>query len=92
MTLSQLKMKEFLKYLENFKFAGSHISAVRVTATVMAGKMFNIPIVGTMPLVGNDVLKRFDNPHEYYVDLSKESWSIKQELIKKYRKIEDSEE
>lgn len=48
MILSQLKMKEILNYLENFKFTGSHISGVRVTAMVMAGKMLNIPIIDTM--------------------------------------------
>lgn len=28
-----------------------------------------------------DELKRFENPHEYYVDLSKRLWDIKQELL-----------
>ncbi len=27
---------------------------------------------------------RFENPHEYYVDLSKELWELKDQLIKKY--------
>lgn len=30
-------------------------------------------------------VKRFSNPHEYYVDLSEKLWFIKQELIMKYR-------
>ena len=29
-------------------------------------------------------VKRFSNPHKYYVDLSQELWFIKQELIQKY--------
>ena len=29
-----------------------------------------------------DEVKRFENPHTYYVDLSKKLWDIKQELIK----------
>ena len=31
-------------------------------------------------------VKRFDNPHEYYVDLSSKLWDIKHTLIKKYKK------
>ncbi|MBQ3054110.1 MAG: nicotinate phosphoribosyltransferase [Clostridia bacterium] len=31
-----------------------------------------------------DEVKRFDNPHKYYVDLSKKLWNIKQELLDKY--------
>ena len=31
-----------------------------------------------------DEVKRFENPHEYYVDLSKDLWNIKQELLNKY--------
>ncbi|MBQ8758675.1 MAG: nicotinate phosphoribosyltransferase, partial [Clostridia bacterium] len=29
-----------------------------------------------------DEVKRFENPHKYYVDLSEKLWSIKMELIK----------
>jgi len=29
-----------------------------------------------------DEVKRFDNPHKYYVDLSQKLWDIKQELLK----------
>jgi len=32
-----------------------------------------------------DEVKRFDNPHTYYVDLSQKLWDIKQELLKKKR-------
>ncbi|AAK79745.1 nicotinate phosphoribosyltransferase [Clostridium acetobutylicum] len=32
-----------------------------------------------------DEVKRFVNPHKYYVDLSMELWHVKQELIQKYR-------
>ena len=28
-----------------------------------------------------DEVKRFDNPHIYYVDLSDELWNIKQDLL-----------
>ena len=28
-----------------------------------------------------DEVKRFDNPHNYYVDLSEKLWKIKQELL-----------
>ncbi len=31
-----------------------------------------------------DEVKRFENPQEYYVDLSKPLWDIKQELLNKY--------
>jgi len=31
-----------------------------------------------------DEVKRFENPHEYYVDLSKDLWNMKQELLNKY--------
>lgn len=31
-----------------------------------------------------DEVKRFENPHRYYVDLSKEMWDIKQNLLDKY--------
>lgn len=31
-----------------------------------------------------DEVKRFENPHEYYVDLSKPLWDVKQELLDKY--------
>jgi len=30
-----------------------------------------------------DEIKRFENPHEYYVDLSQKLWDIKQELLRK---------
>ncbi len=30
-----------------------------------------------------DEVKRFDNPHNYYVDLSKKLWDIQQELLRK---------
>ena len=33
-----------------------------------------------------DEVKRFENPHKYYVDLSQSLWDIKQELLKKYSK------
>ncbi len=32
-------------------------------------------------------VKRFDNPHIYYVDLSPKLWDLKNELIHKYKKI-----
>lgn len=31
-----------------------------------------------------DEVKRFENPHEYYVDLSKSLWELKNELLDKY--------
>ena len=31
-----------------------------------------------------DELKRFENPHKYYVDLSKKLWTIKNELLQSY--------
>ncbi|MBU3158697.1 nicotinate phosphoribosyltransferase [Clostridium frigoris] len=36
-----------------------------------------------------DEVKRFSNPHKYFVDLSQELWLVKQELIKKYRNLEE---
>ena len=30
-----------------------------------------------------DEVKRFDNPHNYYVDLSQKLWDIKQDLLRK---------
>ena len=30
-----------------------------------------------------DEVKRFDNPHSYYVDLSQKLWDIKYDLLKK---------
>ncbi len=33
-----------------------------------------------------DEVKRFENPHTYYVDLSQRLWDTKHELINKYRK------
>jgi nicotinate phosphoribosyltransferase len=29
-----------------------------------------------------DEVKRFENPHNYYVDLSQKLWDIKQDLLK----------
>lgn len=37
-------------------------------------------------------VRRFSNPHKYYVDLSLELWLIKQELIKRYKNSEDENE
>jgi len=34
-------------------------------------------------------VKRFSNPHKYYVDLSQQLWLLKKELIKKYRNLEE---
>ena len=31
-----------------------------------------------------DEVKRFENPHKYYVDLSQDLWDIKNELLKKF--------
>ena len=33
-----------------------------------------------------DELKRFENPHKYYVDLSEKLWNIKLDLINKHTK------
>lgn len=33
-----------------------------------------------------DEVKRFENPHKYYVDLSQSLWDIKHDLLKKYSK------
>lgn len=33
-----------------------------------------------------DEVKRFENPHKYYVDMSKPLWDIKNELLNKYSK------
>ena len=32
-----------------------------------------------------DEVKRFENPHVFYVDLSQKLWDIKQELLRKNR-------
>ena len=32
-----------------------------------------------------DEVKRFENPHKYYVDLSQKLWDIKQELLRQRR-------
>ena len=32
-----------------------------------------------------DEVKRFENPHKYYVDLSQKLWDIKQELLRERR-------
>ncbi|MEG0774982.1 hypothetical protein, partial [Clostridium sp.] len=32
-----------------------------------------------------DELKRFENPHKYYVDLSEKLWQVKNNLIEQYR-------
>lgn len=32
-------------------------------------------------------IKRFDNPHTYYVDLSQKLWDLRNDLIHKYKKI-----
>ncbi len=34
-----------------------------------------------------DEVKRFENPHEYYVDLSKPLWDMKQRLLNEYQTI-----
>ena len=36
-------------------------------------------------------VKRFSNPHKYYVDLSQKLWFVKQELIQKHRNSEDNQ-
>jgi nicotinate phosphoribosyltransferase len=33
-----------------------------------------------------DEVKRFENPHPYYVDLSQDLWKMKQQLIEQYSK------
>ena len=33
-----------------------------------------------------DEVKRFENPHRYYVDLSESLWKQKLELLKEYQK------
>ena len=34
-----------------------------------------------------DEVKRFHNPHSYYVDLSQKLWDIKQSMIRKARNV-----
>ena len=34
-----------------------------------------------------DEVKRFENPHDYYVDLSEKLWDLRTELIHKFKKI-----
>ena len=34
-----------------------------------------------------DEVKRFENPHGYYVDLSEKLWTIKNELLKQVRQV-----
>ncbi len=34
-------------------------------------------------------VKRFENPHEYYVDLSEDLWKMKNELLSEYGNMED---
>ncbi len=34
-------------------------------------------------------VKRFENPHQYYVDLSKDLWKMKHELLSEYGNLED---
>ena len=36
-----------------------------------------------------DEVKRFDNPHNYYVDLSQKLWDIKYALLKKNNKHDE---
>ncbi len=31
-----------------------------------------------------DEVKRFENPHKYYVDMSKSLWEMKESLLQKY--------
>ena len=33
-----------------------------------------------------DEVKRFENPHKYYVDLSRQLWQVKQELLASNKK------
>ena len=33
-----------------------------------------------------DEVKRFNNPHNYYVDLSEKLWQIKHDMIAEYRR------
>lgn len=35
-----------------------------------------------------DEVKRFENPHTYYVDLSKKLWKIRDKMLKKYNNID----
>ncbi|MGH4117510.1 nicotinate phosphoribosyltransferase [Clostridium sp.] len=37
-----------------------------------------------------DEVRRFSNPHKYYVDLSQELWLVKQELIQRYKNSEEN--
>ncbi|MBZ9686063.1 nicotinate phosphoribosyltransferase [Clostridium estertheticum] len=37
-------------------------------------------------------VRRFSNPQKYYVDLSKELWMVKQELIERYKDSEEKDE
>ena len=32
-----------------------------------------------------DEVKRFENPHTYYVDMSKNLWQLKQDMLEKCR-------
>ncbi len=36
-----------------------------------------------------DEVKRFENPHRYYVDLSPELWRMKEELLEKYSSVKE---
>ena len=32
-----------------------------------------------------DEVKRFENPHKYYVDMSKKLWQIKHDMLEKFQ-------
>ena len=34
-----------------------------------------------------DEVKRFENPHKYYVDLSKELWRVRNRLIEEHKRV-----
>lgn len=38
-----------------------------------------------------DEVKRFENPHSYYVDLSKKLWNLKNEMLEQFKSREENE-
>ena len=47
--------------------------------------IFKCPNTGVEITVSDDDVKRFENPHEYYVDLSQKLWDIKYRLLAEHK-------
>ncbi|PRR81863.1 nicotinate phosphoribosyltransferase [Clostridium vincentii] len=80
------------------KIINFYVKKLQIPVFIKGQCVYELPSIEEIKMYCKDQIdgmwaevKRFSNPHKYYVDISQELWSVKQDLIKRYRNSEDNE-